>query len=86
MLDARTAKQQITLRPWLFRIAHNECVDLLRGRPPVEELLPKVGALVDDAIDYDSDASTMGKARGDDFRAVVQHLSAPASADHGVTA
>ncbi len=26
------------LRPWLFRIAHNECVDLLRGRPPVEEL------------------------------------------------
>ncbi|MFN6934946.1 MAG: polyprenyl synthetase family protein [Tsuneonella sp.] len=24
--------------------------------------------LVDDAIDYDSDASTMGKARGDDFR------------------
>nr|HMO00644.1 RNA polymerase sigma factor [Miltoncostaeaceae bacterium] len=26
------------LRPWLFRIAHNECVDLLRGRPQVEEL------------------------------------------------
>ena len=26
------------LRPWLFRIAHNECVNLLRNRPPVEEL------------------------------------------------
>ncbi|HTI35354.1 MAG TPA: RNA polymerase sigma factor, partial [Miltoncostaea sp.] len=26
------------LRPWLFRIAHNECVDLLRDRPPVEPL------------------------------------------------
>ncbi|HTI33370.1 MAG TPA: RNA polymerase sigma factor [Miltoncostaea sp.] len=26
------------LRPWLFRIAHNECVDLLRGRPQVEPL------------------------------------------------
>jgi UDP-N-acetylmuramoylalanine--D-glutamate ligase len=26
------------------------------------------------------------EARGDDFRAAVQHLSAPATADHGVTA
>jgi DNA-directed RNA polymerase specialized sigma24 family protein len=24
------------LRPWLFRIAHNECVDVRRARPAVE--------------------------------------------------
>ena len=26
------------LRPWLFRIAHNECMDLLRARPRAAEL------------------------------------------------
>ena len=26
------------VKPWLFRIAHNECMDLLRSRPRVEEL------------------------------------------------
>src|SRR5690606_23235215 len=27
-----------SFRSWLFRIAHNECMDLLRQRPRVEEL------------------------------------------------
>ncbi len=30
------------LRPWLFRIAHNECMDLLRARPRSEELTERV--------------------------------------------
>ncbi|MGE4177850.1 MAG: RNA polymerase sigma factor, partial [Thermoleophilia bacterium] len=37
------------LRPWLFRIAHNECMDLLRARPRSEELTehadPVAGAM-----------------------------------------
>ena len=40
---------RIALRPWLFRIAHNECVNLMRSRPRVEELTdrhdPVAGAL-----------------------------------------
>jgi len=40
---------RVAFRPWLFRIAHNECMDLLRARPRVEELTdrhdPVAGAL-----------------------------------------
>jgi len=31
-------KRQIKLRPWLYRIAHNESIDLLRKRRPTEEI------------------------------------------------
>ncbi|MBJ7455583.1 MAG: RNA polymerase sigma factor, partial [Thermoleophilia bacterium] len=31
-------RPRIAVRPWLFRIAHNECIDLVRARPQVEEL------------------------------------------------
>jgi RNA polymerase sigma factor (sigma-70 family) len=30
--------RRIDMRPWLFRIAHNEAISLLRRRPPVDEL------------------------------------------------
>ncbi|HWO16524.1 MAG TPA: RNA polymerase sigma factor, partial [Solirubrobacterales bacterium] len=31
-------KRQIKLKPWLYRIAHNESVDMLRRRRPTEEV------------------------------------------------
>jgi RNA polymerase sigma factor (sigma-70 family) len=31
-------KRQIKLKPWLYRIAHNESIDLLRRRRPTEEV------------------------------------------------
>jgi RNA polymerase sigma factor (sigma-70 family) len=31
-------KRQIKLKPWLYRIAHNESIDQLRGRRPTEEI------------------------------------------------
>jgi RNA polymerase sigma factor (sigma-70 family) len=30
--------RRIEMRPWLFRIAHNEAISVLRRRPPVDEL------------------------------------------------
>ncbi len=35
-------KREIQLKPWLYRIAHNEAVDLHRTRRPVESLNPDV--------------------------------------------
>ncbi|HEX5927894.1 MAG TPA: sigma-70 family RNA polymerase sigma factor [Solirubrobacterales bacterium] len=37
-------KRQIELKPWLYRIAHNEAVELLRRRRPTEELDPELSA------------------------------------------
>jgi RNA polymerase sigma factor (sigma-70 family) len=46
-------ERQIDLRPWLYRIAHNESVELLRRRRPTEELDPELisrgGGLAEDA-------------------------------------
>ena len=35
---SRGARPRLAVRPWLFRIAHNECVDLMRARPPHDAL------------------------------------------------
>ena len=37
-------ERQIELKPWLYRIAHNEAVELLRRRRPAEELDPELTA------------------------------------------
>src|SRR3954468_3828354 len=43
--------REIALRPWLYRIAHNESIDVLRRRPPygegAEELLSAGGSDVE---------------------------------------
>jgi len=31
-------QRELRIKPWLFRVAHNECVDLIRARRPTEEL------------------------------------------------
>jgi RNA polymerase sigma factor (sigma-70 family) len=45
--------RQIKLKPWLYRIAHNESVELLRRRRPTEELDPELltrgGGLTEEA-------------------------------------
>jgi RNA polymerase sigma factor (sigma-70 family) len=46
-------QRQIELKPWLYRIAHNESIELLRRRRPTEELDPELltrgGGLAEDA-------------------------------------
>jgi RNA polymerase sigma factor (sigma-70 family) len=37
-------KRRIQLKPWLYRIAHNESIDLLRGRRPTEQIDPELEA------------------------------------------
>ncbi|HEX5609033.1 MAG TPA: sigma-70 family RNA polymerase sigma factor [Solirubrobacterales bacterium] len=37
-------RRQIQLKPWLYRIAHNEAVEILRRRPPVESIDPGLAA------------------------------------------
>src|SRR6476646_9071816 len=38
-------KRQIQLKPWLYRIAHNESIELLRSRRGTEELDPEQAAV-----------------------------------------
>jgi len=38
MRALRDEKREIKLKPWLYRIAHNESIDLLRKRRPTEEI------------------------------------------------
>lgn len=35
-------ERQIELKPWLYRIAHNEAIELMRRRRPTEELEPEL--------------------------------------------
>jgi len=42
---AEAARRDVPLRPWLFRIAHNAAIDVLRRRRPDEELSSGLGVL-----------------------------------------
>jgi RNA polymerase sigma factor (sigma-70 family) len=50
-------ERQIELKPWLYRIAHNESIELLRRRRPTEQLDPELatrgGSLAEDADSRD---------------------------------
>jgi len=47
----RANRRQLALRPWLYRVAHNRCVDELRRPvPPAPEVLHQVGAPTHDPI------------------------------------
>jgi RNA polymerase sigma factor (sigma-70 family) len=37
-------RREIDLKPWLYRIAHNESIEILRRRRPSEELDPETAA------------------------------------------
>jgi len=51
----RGRERDLAVRPWLFRIAHNEAVSILRRRrgeePPVDELEPAAALDVEGAVD-----------------------------------
>jgi RNA polymerase sigma factor (sigma-70 family) len=51
MRALREEKRQIKLKPWLYRIAHNESIDLLRRRRPTEELDVELAAAGKSAAD-----------------------------------
>jgi RNA polymerase sigma factor (sigma-70 family) len=44
-------KREIRLKPWLFRIAHNECISLLRGRRPQVAIDDSLELLAPDGVD-----------------------------------
>jgi RNA polymerase sigma factor (sigma-70 family) len=46
---ALSAREVATLRPWLYRVAHNACLDLIRARPDWEALSPLTPDLAPDA-------------------------------------
>ena len=54
-------RRRIELKPWLYRIAHNESVEVLRRRRPVEELDPELSA---GAGDLAEDAEARERLRG----------------------
>jgi RNA polymerase sigma factor (sigma-70 family) len=54
-------KRQIKLKPWLYRIAHNESVDLLRKRHPTEEVDVELAAVGPGAAET---AETRERLRG----------------------
>jgi RNA polymerase sigma factor (sigma-70 family) len=60
----RDERRDFELRPWLFRIAHNEAISMLRRRRPVEELddRPATAATVEDQVALNVDVETL---RGD---------------------
>ncbi|MGI8414003.1 MAG: sigma-70 family RNA polymerase sigma factor [Solirubrobacteraceae bacterium] len=60
IVNARAALRRrggaVALRPWLFRIAHNEAISLLRRRRPSEPLLDLDGVLPNAGGDVEVDA------------------------------
>jgi RNA polymerase sigma factor (sigma-70 family) len=44
-------KRRVQLKPWLYRIAHNESVELLRRRRPVEQIDPELAAAGPSAVE-----------------------------------
>ena len=65
------ARRDVPLRPWLFRIAHNEAIDILRRRRPHEQLDTEIPALEDTAADAEL------HERFTTLRADLQRLTEP---------
>jgi RNA polymerase sigma factor (sigma-70 family) len=57
----RDERRDFELRPWLFRIAHNESINILRRRRPVEELdeLVATAAPVEEQVALNADLETL---------------------------
>jgi RNA polymerase sigma factor (sigma-70 family) len=67
-LSLRADDRPMALRPWLYRVAHNRCLDLLRRPVPV----------LTDEIDLGPAAQTLGEqvAGRERFRQVVADIAA----------
>src|SRR3954468_4323075 len=48
--------REIALRPWLYRIAHNESIDLLRRRPPRSDDAAELSASLDGGVEAGAEA------------------------------
>ena len=70
----RHERRDFELRPWLFRIAHNESISILRRRRPVEELdeLVATAAPVEEQVALNADLETLR----DDLDALPQRQHA----------
>jgi RNA polymerase sigma factor (sigma-70 family) len=54
-------RRELAVRPWLFRVAHNESVSILRGR---RERDPDVAAIADASASQETEVATRERLRG----------------------
>ena len=58
-------ERQIQLKPWLYRIAHNECVDLLRRRRETRQLDPELPTSASGPVEAAAQRERLGQLIAD---------------------